>query len=51
MLSGEIVASETWDSTAYKLYDQNKNITFVPPETGALAWIDTFAIAAQGQGR
>jgi spermidine/putrescine transport system substrate-binding protein len=32
MLSGEIVASETWDSTAYKLFDQNKNIVFVPPE-------------------
>jgi spermidine/putrescine transport system substrate-binding protein len=48
MLSGEIVASETWDSTAFKLYDQNKNIVFVPPATGALAWIDTFAIPAKG---
>ena len=49
MLSGEIVASETWDSTAYKLYDQNNDIVFVPPETGALAWIDTFAIPAKGK--
>lgn len=49
MLSGEIVASETWDSTAYKLYDQNQNIVFIPPETGALTWIDTFAIPAKGQ--
>lgn len=49
MLSGEIVASETWDSTAFKLYDQNSNIVFVPPATGALAWIDTFAIPAKGQ--
>ncbi|NRG19559.1 extracellular solute-binding protein [Rhizobiales bacterium] len=49
MLSGEIVASETWDSTAYKLYDQNQNIVFIPPETGALAWIDTFAIPAKGK--
>jgi spermidine/putrescine transport system substrate-binding protein len=49
MLSGEIVASETWDSTAYKLYDQNKNIVFVPPATGALAWIDTFAIPRKGK--
>lgn len=48
MLSGEIVASETWDSTAFKLFDQNKNIVFVPPATGALAWIDTFAIPAKG---
>ncbi len=49
MLSGEIVASETWDSTAYKLYDQNKDIVFVPPETGALAWIDTFALPRKGK--
>lgn len=49
MLSGEAIASETWDSTAYKLYSQNQNIRFIPPETGALAWIDTFAIPAKGQ--
>jgi len=49
MLSGEIVASETWDSTAYKLYGQNKNIVFVPPSTGALAWIDTFALPRKGK--
>jgi spermidine/putrescine transport system substrate-binding protein len=49
MLSGEIVASETWDSTAYKIYGENKNIVFIPPETGALAWIDTFAIPAKGE--
>ncbi len=49
MLSGEIVASETWDSTAYKLYAQNPDIVFVPPETGALAWIDTFALPAKGK--
>ncbi|MGY9045941.1 MAG: extracellular solute-binding protein [Rhodobacterales bacterium] len=49
MLSGEVVASETWDSTAYKLYGEDANIVFVPPETGALAWIDTFAIPAKGE--
>jgi len=48
MLSGEIVASETWDSTAYKLYGENENIVFVPPKTGALAWIDTFALPRRG---
>ncbi|MFV0361030.1 extracellular solute-binding protein [Tropicimonas sp.] len=49
MLSGEIVAAETWDSTAYKLYDQNHDIVFIPPETGALTWIDTFVIPRKGQ--
>jgi len=49
MLSGEIVGSETWDSTAYKLYNENNDIVFVPPETGALAWIDTFVIPRKGE--
>ncbi|MDF1609270.1 extracellular solute-binding protein [Hoeflea sp. YIM 152468] len=49
MMSGEIVASETWDSTAYKLHGENQDIVFVPPKTGALAWIDTFAIPRKGE--
>ncbi|MCB9946005.1 MAG: extracellular solute-binding protein [Geminicoccaceae bacterium] len=49
MLSGEVIVSETWDSTAFKLYAQNKDIVFIPPETGALAWIDTFAIPRGGE--
>src|SRR3546814_8553893 len=49
MLSGEVVVSETWDSTAYKLYKQNPNIVFVPPVTGALAWIDTFVLPRKGE--
>lgn len=49
MLSGEVIASETWDSTAYKLYSENQNIVFVPPETGALAWIDTFTLPRKGE--
>ncbi len=44
MRSGEVVVTETWDSTAFKLYNENPDIVFVPPETGALAWIDTFAL-------
>jgi len=49
MLSGEVVASETWDSTAYRLYGENPNIVFVPPATGALTWIDTFTIPRKGE--
>lgn len=49
LLSGEVVASEAWDSTAFKLYGQNKNLVYVPPATGALAWIDTFAIPRKGE--
>lgn len=49
MLSGEAWLSETWDSTAFKIYAQNPDIVFVPPVTGALAWIDTFAIPRGGE--
>ncbi|RAI02339.1 spermidine/putrescine ABC transporter substrate-binding protein [Acuticoccus sediminis] len=49
MLSGEVALSETWDSTAFKIYAENPDIVFVPPETGALAWIDTFTIPRGGQ--
>ena len=49
MLSGEVILSETWDSTAYKIYGENQDIVFIPPETGALAWIDTFTIPRGGQ--
>lgn len=49
LLSGEVIASESWDSTAFKLYAQNNNLVYVPPETGALAWIDTFAIPRKGK--
>lgn len=49
MLSGEIVASDAWDQTAYKLYNQDSKYVFVPPSTGALAWIDTFAIPRKGE--
>lgn len=49
MLSGEIVASESWDSTAYKLFGENPDIKFVPPATGALAWIDTFVLPRKGK--
>jgi len=49
MLSGEVVAAETWDSTAYKLFAQNPNIIYVPPKSGALGWIDSFALPRRGR--
>jgi spermidine/putrescine transport system substrate-binding protein len=47
--SGEIVASEAWDSTGFKLNAENKAINFVAPSYGALGWIDTFALPAKGK--
>ena len=47
--SGEVVASEAWDSTGFKLNSENAAINFVAPASGALGWIDTFALPAKGQ--
>ncbi|HET6220903.1 MAG TPA: extracellular solute-binding protein [Dongiaceae bacterium] len=47
--SGEVVAAESWDSTGFKLNSENPNINFVAPTTGALGWIDTFALPAKGK--
>jgi spermidine/putrescine transport system substrate-binding protein len=47
--SGEIVASEAWDSTGFKLNGETASINFVAPSTGALGWIDTFALPAKGK--
>ena len=47
--SGEVYASEAWDSTGFKLNAENPDINFVAPTTGALGWIDTFALPAKGK--
>jgi spermidine/putrescine transport system substrate-binding protein len=47
--SGEVVASEAWDATGFKLNTETPSINFVAPSTGALGWIDTFALPAKGK--
>ena len=47
--SGEIVASDAWDGTAFKLNAEVPNINFVPPSSGALGWIDTFVLPAKSK--
>ena len=42
--SGEIVASDAWDGTAFKLNTENPDINFRPPSHGAMGWIDTFTL-------
>ena len=49
MRSGETVASMAWDTGGWKLNAENPDITFVAPASGALGWIDTFALPAKGQ--
>ncbi len=42
--SNEVVAAMAWDAGGWKLNRENKDVTFVAPASGALGWIDTFAI-------
>lgn len=49
MRSGETVAAMAWDTGGWKLNSDNADITFVAPAAGALGWVDTFALPAQGR--
>ena len=46
--SGEIVAAMMWDSGSWLLNRENPDIRFVNPKSGALGWLDTYALPARG---
>lgn len=47
--SGEVTLAMGWDAGGWKLHKETTSINFVPPESGALGWIDTFALPAKGK--
>jgi len=47
--SGEVTAAMAWDTGGWQLNQENPDITFVAPTSGALGWIDTFALPAKTQ--
>ena len=47
--SGEIWLAKGWEQQAWKLYSENPNIDYVAPTSGAMAWVDTFAIPARSE--
>jgi len=49
MRSGEIVAAMAWDTGGWKLNSENSKIAYIAPKSGALGWVDTFAIPAGGE--
>jgi len=49
MRSGEVYVAMAWDNGGWKLHAENPNIDFVAPRSGALGWIDTFAIPAKAK--
>ena len=49
MRSGEVHLAMAWDNGGWKLNAENPDIDFVAPKSGALGWIDTFAIPAKAK--
>ena len=49
MRSGEVYLAMAWDNGGWKLNAENPDIDFVAPRSGALGWIDTFAIPAKAK--
>ena len=49
MRAGEIVGAMMWDTGGWKLNRENADIQYIAPKSGALGWIDTFAIPAKGR--
>jgi spermidine/putrescine transport system substrate-binding protein len=49
MRSGEVHLAMAWDNGGWKLNAENSDIDFVAPKSGALGWIDTFAIPAKAK--
>jgi spermidine/putrescine transport system substrate-binding protein len=49
MRSGEVIAAAMWDTGGWKLNRENPDIQFIVPRSGALGWLDTFALPARGR--
>lgn len=47
--SGEVTAAMMWDTGGWTLNHENPDIQYIAPKSGALGWIDTFAIPAKGR--
>ena len=49
MRAGEVVGAMMWDTGGWKLNSEKPEIKFIAPKSGALGWIDTFALPAKGR--
>jgi spermidine/putrescine transport system substrate-binding protein len=49
MRSGEVHVAMAWDKGGWKLHTENPHVDFIAPRSGALGWIDTFAIPAKAK--
>jgi spermidine/putrescine transport system substrate-binding protein len=49
MRAGEVVGAMMWDTGGWKLNKDNADIQYLAPKSGALGWIDTYALPAKGK--
>ena len=49
MRSYDVYVAMAWDTGGWTLHEENPNIDFIAPRSGALGWIDTFAIPAKAK--
>ena len=49
MRAGEIVGAMMWDTGGWKLNSEKSEFQYIAPKSGALGWIDTFALPAKGK--
>jgi spermidine/putrescine transport system substrate-binding protein len=49
MRTGEVVAAMMWDTGGWILNRENPDIQFIVPRSGALGWLDTYALPARGR--
>jgi len=47
--SGELAAAIMWDTGGWTLNRENPDVQYVVPRSGALGWLDTFALPARGR--
>lgn len=47
--SGDANVISGWDGKGWSLHETNPDIDFIAPKSGALGWIDTFAIPAKSK--
>jgi spermidine/putrescine transport system substrate-binding protein len=49
MRTGEVLAAMMWDTGGWILNRENPDIQFIVPRSGALGWLDTYALPARGR--
>jgi spermidine/putrescine transport system substrate-binding protein len=49
MRAGEVVAAMAWDTEGWRLNRDNPDIKVIVPRSGAMGWLDTFALPARGR--